>query len=192
MSLRVDFVTVLTSFLNLGESPIWTLGSISDFHGWTRARSKRVLASLHKRGFVVVSRGHYYVTGEGRDYLQQCRDQCRERRSISAFKDEALTGIRPDGTRSKLTAAVLPTGIEHTGRQRSPEEHMMRAQAEHTALKKHAEELEMSVAELEGHLQTGRVHRCNGGKVPHLGIFDRNGKGWRNVCRKCRKDGKKK
>jgi DNA-binding MarR family transcriptional regulator len=191
MTVRDDFIRVLTVFMALGENLVWTAGSISDLFGWTRARSKRVLANLCRRGFVVTSRGHYFVTNEGRDYLQQARDQCRERRSISAFKDEALTGIRPDGTRSKLTAAVLPTGIEHTGRQRSPEDQMMRAQAEQTANRKHAEELGLTVAELEAHLLTGRVHRCEGGGVPHIGIFDKNGKGWRNVCRKCRKEGKK-
>jgi len=154
---------------------------------WSQERSERTVRLLHRRGYIFTHRDHHQITEDGREYVAQAIAQMDVRGSTATWKDEALSGITLAGKRSKITRAVIPCPKHGTGRPRSPEDVVARAQQQRKEHAKEATRLGVTPDQLTAWIESGRVHICHGGKEPHAGVFDRNGKGWRSKCRECRK-----
>jgi hypothetical protein len=90
-----------------------------------------------------------------------------------------------NGQRSEIDTAVLP-GVETPTYNDDFDEVIQRRQISARLKRQTATELGITIAEFDRRLLDGSLHVCNGtGDGVHIGIFHRNGKCWRSLCRKC-------
>jgi len=165
-------------------------------------RPKLAAQWLKRRGFVTISSGKVFVTEAGREYYAGLCENPSVTDSPLAFKDEALTGIKPDGSQSRIGAratkddkgeppAALPTcKTPHTTR--TPEDALNDSQQLIAKQKRIASEIGISVEQLVESAKDGRIKMCG----DHWGEFDKSkrnkdGSGLQNKCRKCKKEKRK-
>ncbi|MCP4540123.1 MAG: hypothetical protein GY832_23545 [Chloroflexi bacterium] len=192
MEQHTDALLALMSIRAFGTGLVWTAGRLAELMGWPRPMGEGVVEYLHGHGYLTTHRGEYLITDAGHTWIEESVAQACVRESIAAFADEALTGITKSGKRSKLTRAALPGSSHEQHHTRSPEDQIARAQLERKAQAKEAKRLNITVEQFTKGLETGRVHICKGGDEPHLGVFDRMGDRWQSLCRKCRKQQRRK
>lgn len=148
-------------------------------------------------GLLVLHKGEYYVTDQGREAYARATAQPfgKEPSKLIRFKDEVLTGIIERfcaasgymvSEPSKVLNAVLPKNKKPTYSSR--ENVRLEPSRSNREIKyKLMRELSLSSERYEEYLAEGRIRLCTGGGKRHVGIFDRRGEGWQYKCRECRK-----
>ena len=133
-----------------------------------------------------------YVEERGRDYYEALCRNPSVTESVTAWKDEALSGLTtesgPCGVRSRqsgIERAVIPSPSP-PGPRKTPESIMQDNERDAAARRKLLADLGCSEAELVRYGDEGRIRVCD--KCGEVGIFDRDRGSWKPMCRKCRKD----
>lgn len=160
-----------------------------------RKNLDRAIRELVENKLIIEVAGGFAATQEGRDFAKDIAKNPSANNSPVKFREEALTGMRVAKSktsgyrvtrRSEISSAVLPSckQIKNT---RTPEDELDDVQTMMAARDKLLLQLGISADELYDLANQDRLRTCSGGGREHIGIFDKNGAGWRNVCRACRK-----
>lgn len=172
-----------------------TADGLAAFARISREELRETVQWLMRQQLVYRHKGEYRVTSPGDEYLEQQGLYSTQRKSVHAWKDEVLSGVRV--IRSKKTNWLVSreSGIEHAVTSTStiegvegirPDELVLKMDSIRKAHKQIRSVLGLPMATYDAYLEEGRVRVCRCGD-PHVGIFDRRGKGWQNRCRECRK-----
>ena len=194
---ELAIIETLTRFENTGI--ILSIDALSKVSGVDYVMAGHCINGLIGKNYVVVLKGEHIVTTKGQQYYQ---DQCIKRgtKDTSAFKDEALTGMRQErsdnsgfmvSVQSDMERAVLSTVSGRIERGKNPEEIAAAMQDRRRAIEYIRQSLGLSKALYKEMMKEGRIRVCNGIDGKHIGIFDRKGNRYQHLCRDCFKEYRK-
>ena len=162
----------------------WTTKNIGQAVDMSLTRSTAAVRRLERLGYI----SDYWPTIDGRRYYDEARSKPSLAGNLHAWKTEVLTGMDPRGAPTLIDNAVLPGSESVPRHMQTPEQLLMRADLDRRAKSRQASDLGIELEEFERRLLDGSAHICKGGvDGPHVGIFDKHGKGWQYMCRRCTK-----
>jgi hypothetical protein len=144
---------------------------------------------LLKKEFAHKLHSRLYITIEGREYYDGLCRNSNFQFSVTAFKEEALSGVvvkrsKKSGftvtEQSSLKRAALPTPSK-SHNTRTCEDDIAEVQQLQVHRKRLCREFSITDDELTLFIDQGRIRQCG----DHWGLFDRKGDYWRHLCRKC-------
>lgn len=144
-------------------------------------------------GLVYRHKGEWAISTAGADYCEQAIKRIGRTESRSKWATEALTGIREYKSRasgflvtceSLIERGVLSKAPHYADPSPGPEEICARAQAIAEMERYLRESLGLTQEQYAQYMGDGRIRVCRRGS-PHIGVFDKKGKGWQHLCRKC-------
>lgn len=183
-----DAVFVLATIISYGTGLVWTKRTIAHVANFHEARVDTAVCLLERNGYISISGGRYDPTQDGREYYQSALRRATIGTSLTAWKDEVLTGMDRLGERTSIDTAALPGPVVMQANYDTPERIMGAYEVELRAKKKVCRALGIDLEEYARREKDGSLHLCRGfDKIPHIGIFGRRGKGWQHLCKACRK-----
>ena len=190
---ETDAVAVLAVFLRFQsverQGLIWSKKMVGQAAVLSESRTTVAFEWLENRSYIACHLQEYLVTDAGHDYYDGiCKRPTHQ--TDRKFKDEVLTGgyVRKGRLhQTGLINAALPGTAPPHREDSDPEKIFAKNQQQLHEVNMVAAQLGVTTGQYSKLFKAGRIRLCNGGGVPHAGIFDRNGKGWRSKCRICRK-----
>ncbi len=180
---EVDAVRVLMTISVWNVGLRWNQRMFCELFGWSQMHCNEVIEWLAARDLVELRGAQCFISSQGREHLAGALIKPQIQISIRAWKDEVLSGMDSRGRQTKIDRAALPS----PGREQSTSESADEIIGREQTWDRMARALGLSRGAFDDGVSEGRIRACKGG---HVGIFDRNGKGWRSLCRKCRRAGR--
>jgi len=169
------------------EGVCWTDRLLSQFVDLPVDRIRSAVEWLIRREFITCGNNTYLVEDEGQQYYSGLLRQSKFLNDLD-FREEVLSGMDKNGRRTRIDNAVLPGSETPPINKNDPEKIFSRLELNRKIKQAEATKLGIDIAEFDRRLQDGSIHLCRGyRREQHIGIFDRNGKSWRSLCRICRK-----
>ena len=197
---EVEAMMILAKLIEFNEGYIWTAHHFLQLFRWDFTRIMRALGWLTKRDLVVKNLGSYIATEAGRLHYDGAVHKPAIPVTITAFRNEVLTGIKhseadrthKDWQLSDVDNAVLPRASSaHPPRiDTTPEDLCLKCEepARYSKLeKKAAKLLKLTLAEFRKKQSEGLIRQCPGNGSPHLGQFNKN----QTRCVECRRQSRK-
>jgi hypothetical protein len=157
-----------------------------------------VMMWLRRRVYIYVDRAYIYLTTEGRNWLHGLdpRADTTKPGQVQEFRNEVLTGMTEGqgkaGKVSEQTEIQNPVLPKPKGKKDSYADfqHDMSLPAAGEVIRRLvSRETGASRGQVEQWATEGRVRPCRGWmRDQHIGVFDRNGDGFRSLCRACEKE----
>jgi hypothetical protein len=175
----------------------WTQSVIRRWLGLSLEDVESAIKLLVSEELAYSNRGGLGLTEEGMDYSETLKDSPELASEVQAFKFEARTGLNPsarkrngpDWQRSTIDRAAIPVGKPPAQRSADPEQILAKTYMGDKLVAELAGSLDVTVDKLRELYGEGRIRVCPGlDGDQHVGIFHRNGKGFRKFCSKCRKN----
>jgi len=172
-----------------------TADGIAAFARISREELREAIQWTMRQQLVYRHKGQYRVTTLGDEWLEDQGLADKQMKSLYVWKDEALSGVRCIRSRrtgflvsreSTIDHAVISTSTIEGVEGIRPDELVMQMDSIRKAHIRVRSILGLPMSTYQKYLEEGRVRVCRSGD-PHVGVFDRRGKGWQNRCRECRK-----
>jgi hypothetical protein len=189
IDLEQDANLILGTLLRYGKELIWTRQIILDVFHLPKYRAIAALNRLEDNGYLSYLGGQYKTTTYGEEYYDGVSKKYHLEISNHAWKTEVLTGMDAAGDETSIDRAAIPgpstIPVEHFTPERAAEEHERLIKWKNITCKR----LGIDDEEYHRRVVDHSLKYCRGEDklFPHLGIFDRKGKGWQHLCRACRK-----
>ena len=173
-----------------GDGLIWAVSMIAEFISMDQMDVAAGIRWLRNRKYIFVHNAEYGVTNEGKDWYRLIRKTSKDvHGSLHKFKQEVLTGARerigrggkPVLVQTKMKSAALPKKLMREDSRTDYEPEMMTTEE---IVKGISDMTGMQVRDVTKFWQDGRIKLCKGYNCDeHIGVFDKNGKYLRNLCR---------
>lgn len=152
------------------------------------SQTQTSLAWLYAHG-LVETRGKKWYTANG---AKNAYDEYTHQKIFNTgqieneFRFEVLTGMTPNGKKSKITWAAMPSAYRLFSTGNKAEDVAISQCIKNRRIKEIANEIGLSEDETYRGLETGSVKYCRGtDNNPHWGIFNPKKNGWQYICRNC-------
>lgn len=183
---------LVLGYQNKGESLIWTVSMIAKFLSVDPLDVAASIRWMRKNAYMYLHQGQMGITSDGKSWYGVLSRTSGVASGYHGYKEEVLTGAvesKSDGGFRTLVPtskenAVLPKKIDGDKSSKNREPDVM---STGQIIAELARMTGLSKRQVGGYLTDGRVRICKGlDGNRHVGVFDRNGKYLRSLCKKCR------
>ena len=191
IDLERDGVRILGAVISYGGGLTWSQRMMAHVLRCPEGRVEAAVSELEALGYM----RQYRPTAEGREYYSGALAQSASSISVHEWRREVLSGVaqrsagrrHADWQRTSIDNAVLPGQPSRPANEQTPERILEEVQRSRLLKRRLCNRLGIDMYEYDRRVADGSLHQCKGHDgVPHIGIFDRQGKGWRYLCKVCR------